>query len=112
MLHVDKITRLYHENVSIFIKLLVISIAKRKKIFLIEDAAESIGAKINNRMVGTFGDMSIFSFAGNKVLTTGEGGCVVTNSKKYFSKLFLQIVKEFFFILHFQFFQFPTTTNS
>lgn len=62
-------------------------IAKRKKIFLIEDAAESIGAKINNRMVGTFGDMSIFSFAGNKVLTTGEGGCVVTNSKKYFQKL-------------------------
>jgi len=61
--------------------------AKSKKIMLIEDAAESIGSSINNRKVGTFGNQAIFSFAGNKVLTTGEGGAVTTNSKKIFEKL-------------------------
>jgi len=62
-------------------------IAKRKKIVLIEDAAESLGATIKKKKVGTFGDLSIFSFAGNKVLTTGEGGVVTTNSKKLYKKL-------------------------
>lgn len=65
----------------------IADIAKRKKIFLIEDAAESLGSKINNKMTGRFGDLAIFSFAGNKVLTTGEGGCIVTNSKRFFEKL-------------------------
>ena len=62
-------------------------IAQQKKICLIEDAAESLGASINKKMVGTFGELSIFSFAGNKVLTTGEGGAVITNSRKLFEKL-------------------------
>jgi len=62
-------------------------IAHRKKICLIEDAAESLGASVNKKMVGTFGDLSIFSFAGNKVLTTGEGGAVIINSRKLFEKL-------------------------
>lgn len=65
----------------------ILSIAKRKKIFLIEDAAESLGASINKKMIGTFGDLSIFSFAGNKVLTTGEGGAIVTNSNTLYEKL-------------------------
>tara|TARA_B110000014_G_scaffold247747_1_gene221513 strand:- start:794 stop:1927 length:1134 start_codon:yes stop_codon:yes gene_type:complete len=54
---------------------------------LIEDAAESVGASIKNKKVGTFGTLSIFSFAGNKVMTTGEGGAIVTNSKNIFEKL-------------------------
>jgi len=62
-------------------------IAKRKKIPIIEDTAEGLGSKIKNKNLGTFGDVSIFSFAGNKVLTTGEGGATVTNSKKIFEKL-------------------------
>ena len=62
-------------------------IAKKKKIMLIEDAAESLGAHIDKKMTGTFGDMGIFSFAGNKVLTTGEGGAIVTNSEQIFQKL-------------------------
>ena len=62
-------------------------IAKRKKIALIEDAAESIGSKINNKNIGTFGELAIFSFAGNKILTSGEGGAIVTNSKEKFEKL-------------------------
>jgi perosamine synthetase len=65
----------------------IASIAKRKKIYLIEDAAESLGSVVNGKNVGTFGDLSIFSFAGNKVITTGEGGAVVTNSKKIYDKL-------------------------
>lgn len=52
----------------------IVDIAKRNGLSIIEDAAESIGATVNKRKVGTFGDLAIFSFAGNKVLTTGEGG--------------------------------------
>lgn len=62
-------------------------ITKTHKIALIEDAAESFGAKIKNKKVGTFGDLSILSFAGNKVLTTGEGGAVLTDSKSLYDKL-------------------------
>ena len=62
-------------------------IADRKKIYLIEDAAESLGSKINKKKTGTFGDLSILSFAPNKIITTGEGGAVLTNSKKLFEKL-------------------------
>ena len=62
-------------------------IARERKIILFEDAAESLGSKIHNKKVGTFGDLSMFSFAGNKVLTTGEGGCITTNSKQIFEKL-------------------------
>jgi len=62
-------------------------IAMDNKIPLIEDAAESIGSSIKNKKIGSFGDASIFSFAGNKVLTSGEGGAIVTNSKKLYEKL-------------------------
>ena len=62
-------------------------IARNKKITLIEDCAESLGAKIKGIPVGTFGQMSIFSFAPNKILTTGEGGAICTDSRKIFEKL-------------------------
>ena len=62
-------------------------ITKKHKLALIEDAAESFGAKINNKKIGSFGDLSILSFAGNKVLTTGEGGAVLTDSKILYEKL-------------------------
>ena len=62
-------------------------IAKENNLVLIEDAAESLGATINNQKVGSISDSSIFSFCGNKVLTTGEGGAVVTNSKKVYEKI-------------------------
>ena len=62
-------------------------IARNKKITLIEDCAESFGAKIKGVSVGTFGQMSIFSFAPNKILTTGEGGVICTDSRKIFEKL-------------------------
>jgi perosamine synthetase len=54
---------------------------------LIEDAAEGLGSSINQKKVGSIADASIFSFCGNKVITTGEGGAIVTNSKETYEKL-------------------------
>ena len=62
-------------------------IAKENGIVLIEDAAEALGSTIKGHKVGSIADSSIFSFCGNKVLTTGEGGAVVTNSKEIFEKI-------------------------
>ena len=62
-------------------------IADEKGILLIEDAAESLGASISGKMVGSYADSAMFSFCGNKVLTTGEGGAIVTNSLKVYEKL-------------------------
>lgn len=47
---------------------------------IIEDNAESIGAKYKGKLLGTFGDIATYSFFGNKILTTGEGGAILTNS--------------------------------
>lgn len=65
----------------------ICDIAEKQKIPVIEDAAESLGSEIGKKKIGTFGTMGIFSFAGNKVMTTGEGGAIVTNSKKLFERL-------------------------
>ncbi|MCZ2845472.1 MAG: DegT/DnrJ/EryC1/StrS family aminotransferase, partial [Candidatus Bathyarchaeota archaeon] len=62
-------------------------IAEDRNLILIEDAAESFGAKFKERFVGNFGDSSVFSFCHNKVFTTSEGGCVVTNNKEIYEKL-------------------------
>lgn len=53
---------------------------KKNNIFLIEDAAEAHGAIYKDRKVGSFGDVSCFSFFGNKIITTGEGGVVLTDN--------------------------------
>ncbi len=60
---------------------------KKNKIFLIEDAAEAHGAKYKNKMVGSFGDVSCFSFFGNKIITTGEGGMCLMNDEKLYEKM-------------------------
>jgi len=57
----------------------ILEVASRHGIAVIEDAAEAHGAQYRGRKVGTFGDASSFSFFGNKVITTGEGGMVVTD---------------------------------
>lgn len=62
-------------------------IAKKYNLILIEDAAESLGAKFRDKKMGMFGDASILSFCQNKIITTGEGGAVVTNSKEIYEKL-------------------------
>lgn len=57
----------------------LLSIAKRYHLKVIEDAAESLGSFIGARHAGTFGDMGILSFNGNKVITTGGGGAILTD---------------------------------
>lgn len=63
------------------------TIADDNSILLIEDAAESLGSSIHGKKVGSVADCSIFSFCGNKVLTTGEGGAIVTNSREIYEKI-------------------------
>jgi perosamine synthetase len=56
-------------------------ICNRYNIFLIEDAAESLGSLYKNKHTGTFGQLGTLSFNGNKIITAGGGGCIVTNDK-------------------------------
>ena len=62
-------------------------LADEKGILLLEDAAESLGAKIDGKMTGSIGDSAILSFCANKVITSGEGGAVATNSRDIYGKL-------------------------
>lgn len=59
----------------------ILDIAKHFNLKVIEDATESLGAVYKNRKVGTLGDIACFSFNGNKIITTGGGGMLVTNNK-------------------------------
>ena len=56
-------------------------ILKKNHIFLIEDAAESLGSFYKNKHTGTFGQLGVISFNGNKIVTAGGGGCIITNDK-------------------------------
>ena len=60
----------------------ILKIAKKRKLILLEDCAEAIGSTIGKKRVGSFSDISIFSFFGNKTITTGEGGMVCFKSIK------------------------------
>ncbi len=64
----------------------IAKICKNYKIYLIEDAAESLGATFNDKHTGTFGDFGIYSFNGNKILTTGGGGMLVSSNEKWIQK--------------------------
>ncbi len=55
-------------------------IASDHDVLLIEDNAESLGSSVHGKKAGTFGDSSILSFCSNKIISTGEGGCVITDS--------------------------------
>src|SRR3989338_1482677 len=57
-------------------------IAKKHKLFLIEDSAEALGSIYKGKKCGSFGDAGVFAFYPNKQITTGEGGMVLTNNKK------------------------------
>ena len=57
----------------------LLRICKERGIRLIEDCAEAHGARFQNKVVGSMGDISCFSFYGNKIITTGEGGMALTN---------------------------------
>jgi perosamine synthetase len=54
---------------------------------VIEDCAQSLGAEYKKKKVGSLGDLSVFSFYATKMITTGEGGMVLTNNKEYYSRI-------------------------
>ncbi len=65
----------------------IIKISKKRKIKIIEDAAEAFGSKCMGKNLGTFGDCGCFSLAPNKILTTGQGGIIITNKKELYLKI-------------------------
>jgi UDP-N-acetylbacillosamine transaminase len=61
----------------------IMQICHDEGIYVIEDAAESLGASLHGRQSGTFGDMGVFSFNGNKILTTSGGGMLISDNAEW-----------------------------
>ncbi len=61
-------------------------ICDKHNIFVVEDSAESVGSKYKNKHTGTFGNLGVMSFNGNKIITAGGGGCILTNNKSLAKK--------------------------
>ncbi len=66
----------------------VAQIARRREVWLLEDCAQCLGGSVKGKKVGTSGDMGAFSFQMNKNMTSGEGGCVVTNDPRLYRRAF------------------------
>ncbi|MGB0383233.1 MAG: LegC family aminotransferase [Ardenticatenaceae bacterium] len=64
----------------------ILEVARKYDLVVIEDATESLGAKYKERMVGHLGDIACFSFNGNKIITTGGGGMIVTDNETWARK--------------------------
>lgn len=64
----------------------LVAIVRSRNIFLIEDCAEAFGSLYKGKHVGAFGDISTYSFFGNKTITTGEGGMIVTNDETLYDR--------------------------
>jgi len=65
----------------------LVAITREHGLFMIEDCAEAFGSLYKEQHVGSFGDIAIYSFFGNKTITTGEGGMVVTNDETLFDRV-------------------------
>lgn len=65
----------------------IIDICKHHNISILQDAAHSFPSKLNGQMVGSFNDITCFSFYANKTITTGEGGMLVTNNEKIYNRV-------------------------
>lgn len=70
-------------------KILIIYLAKKHNLIVIEDAAHSLGAEYKGKKIGSIGDMAEFSFHPVKHITRGEGGVITTDSKDYYNKLIM-----------------------
>jgi perosamine synthetase len=64
-----------------------VSFCKEKGLWLIEDAAQSLGSKFKGKHLGTFGHIGSFSFSAPKIITTGQGGALITDDEALFSKI-------------------------
>ncbi len=64
----------------------IVAVCRKYGLAIIEDATESLGARYKGRMVGTLGDIACFSFNGNKLITTGGGGMIVTDNADWARK--------------------------
>ncbi|MGD1895209.1 MAG: LegC family aminotransferase [Cyclobacteriaceae bacterium] len=64
----------------------IIDICQQYNIKVVEDAAEGLGSRLNNESVGSLGDIGVFSFNGNKIVTCGGGGMLVTNDEQRFTQ--------------------------
>lgn len=67
----------------------ICAIAKKHNIKVIEDAAHAHGGQCNGKMIGSFGDMSIFSFQNGKIMTCGEGGALITDNEELYKRAYL-----------------------
>lgn len=65
----------------------IINLCKKKKILVIEDASESLGAELDKKKIGSLGDVSIFSIRSEKMIGVGEGGVIATNNRKIHEKI-------------------------
>ena len=65
----------------------ILDIAKKHNLYVIEDAAEALTSKQNGKSLGTFGDAGCFSFSANKTISTGQGGMIVTDNENLYLKL-------------------------
>ena len=79
----------------------ITEIAEKHNLTIIEDAAGALGSKYNNQFLGTIGKVGCFSLQSNKIVTTGQGGIIVTNDDEYYEKMkrlrdFGRLNKEFY----------------
>lgn len=65
----------------------IISFCRENNLYLIEDAAQALGSTYKGKMLGTFGDVGSYSFSMPKIITTGQGGAIVTQSEELYDKL-------------------------
>jgi perosamine synthetase len=70
-----------------------VKFAKDNSLFLVEDAAQSLGSRYRGKHLGTFGDVGSFSFSTPKIITTGQGGALVTDKEEIFKRI--SMIKDF-----------------
>ena len=66
----------------------LLELKKKYNLKIIEDASEAVGSFYKNKHLGTFGDIGVLSFNGNKILTTGAGGAIILKDKKIYKKAY------------------------
>jgi len=71
----------------------VVALAHKYNLFLIEDAAQSLGSRYRGKHLGTFGDIGSFSFSAPKIITTGQGGALITDNEELYHRI--SMIKDF-----------------